>query len=127
MTELTGNRYPRQFLKFILVSVVNTVFGYLVFALSILIGFHYLFAAMMTTVLGVLFNFQTTGRLVFGSSDNSLIFRFTGSYALSYLLLVAGLAFFNSLGINSYLAGAVLTVPVGIFTYLLQKRYVFVK
>ncbi len=117
----------RRFAVFLAVGAVNAVFGYLVFASFIYVGLHYSVAALLATVIGVLFNFKTTGRLVFKSRDNSLIVRFFGVYALVYVLNILGLAVFNSLGVSNYIAGALILPPAGILTFILLKRLVFSK
>jgi len=57
-----------KFARFLLVGVLNTIFGYFLYGTLILIGLDYKYAVLLVTILGVLFNFQTTGRLVFGLS-----------------------------------------------------------
>ena len=66
-----------RLLRFFVVGAVNTFFSYLVYAALILIGAHYTLATLISTVLGVIFNFFTTGRIVFRSMDNK---RFVMSY-----------------------------------------------
>lgn len=114
-----------QLIRFFIVGGVNTVFGYSVFAFFIFLGFHYSIAALLGTIMGVLFNFKTTGKLVFKRSDNSLIFGFFAVYAVIYVLNVLGLMFFNILHISNYIAGAVLILPLGILAFVLNKKFVF--
>jgi putative flippase GtrA len=57
-----------KFARFLLVGALNTLFGYFLYGSLILIGINYKLAALLATIQGVLFNFQTTGRLVFGLS-----------------------------------------------------------
>ncbi|MCU7242422.1 MAG: GtrA family protein [Microcystis aeruginosa WS75] len=57
-----------KFARFLLVGVLNTIFGYFLYGTLILIGLDYKLAVLLATILGVLFNFQTTGRLVLGLS-----------------------------------------------------------
>ena len=64
------------FVKFVLVGILNTAFGYLVFALLLFLGLHYTLAVILSTIAGVLFNFKTTGTLVFKNHNNKLIFKF---------------------------------------------------
>lgn len=113
------------FVRFLAVGVLNTAFGYGIFVFFLFIGVHYALAALLGTVLGVLFNFKSTGRLVFGSRDNSLIFRFVGVYALTYFLNVAGLKLLYSAGINHYIGGALLLLPLALLAFALQKTLVF--
>lgn len=114
-----------QFVCFLMVGVINTIFGYLVFAFFIYLKLHYSLAALLGTIAGVVFNFKTTGRLVFKSSDNSLILKFFMVYGVVYLLNVLCLAFFNALKVNNYIAGAILILPLGIIAFLLNKWFVF--
>ena len=114
-----------RFVRFLLVAGLNTVFGYSLFAGLVLIGIPYPIAAAVGTVLGILFNFQTTGRLVFGSRDFSLIFRFFAVYGISYVVGVQLLRWSDHHGISVLLAAAILAVPMGFFSYTLQRLLVF--
>ncbi|HBA61365.1 MAG TPA: polysaccharide biosynthesis protein GtrA [Elusimicrobia bacterium] len=115
----------KLFVRFIAVGVLNTIFGYSLFALLIFVGLHYALAALVGQVLGVLFNFKTTGRLVFGSRDNSLLLRFLGVYSFTYVVNVFALKGLKGLGWNMYLAGAAMLLPMAIIAFLLNKRLVF--
>jgi len=114
-----------RFLRFLLVAGLNTVFGYGLFAALILIGLRYPLAAAIATVIGILFNFQTTGRLVFGRHDLSLILRFLAVYAISYVVGIALIGWADRRGISVLLAAAVLAVPMGFFSFTLQRLLVF--
>jgi putative flippase GtrA len=114
-----------RFLRFLLVAALNTVFGYSLFAGLILLGIHYPLAAAIATVLGILFNFQTTGRLVFERHDLVLIVRFFAVYGISYVVGVALLSWADHHGIPVLVAAAVLAVPMGFFSYSLQRLLVF--
>lgn len=113
------------FVRFLLVGGLNTAFGYGVFALLVLAGVHYAAAALLGTVLGVLFNFRTTGRIVFGSRDDRLLLRFSLVYAITYAVNVAALKAAKSAGVPILLAGAVLTLPVSLLAFSLQRALVF--
>ncbi|HEY6008352.1 MAG TPA: GtrA family protein [Geobacteraceae bacterium] len=112
-------------LKFLLVGALNTVFGYSLFAFFIFLGVHYSLAVLLSTILGILFNFKTIGRLVFGSRNNRLIFRFVATYGVTYLLNVATLKVLDSFRVNMYIAGLLLLVPLALVSFVLQKKYVF--
>ena len=115
----------RRLLKFLLVGALNTVFGYSLFAFFIFLGVHYSLAVLLSTILGILFNFKTIGRLVFGSHNNRLIFRFVATYGVTYLLNVATLKVLDSFRVNMYIAGLLLLVPLALVSFVLQKKYVF--
>ena len=59
-------------------------------------------------------NFKTIGILVFKSSKNGLIINFFGVYIVTYLCYLSGLTIFKLLGINIYMGGAILLLPVGL-------------
>ena len=95
------------FVKFVLVGILNTAFGYLVFALLLFLGLHYTLAVILSTIAGVLFNFKTTG---------TLVFKMLGII----ILRAAELAH-----INLYFAGLVSTGICAIISFLLNKNWVF--
>jgi len=117
------NQY-RQFILFILVGILNTVFGYAVFAILIFAGLHYTLAVLLSTCLGVLFNFKTIGKIVFKNSDIRLIFKFIGVYVIQYFCNI-GLIKIFLLFLNIYLAGAFSTLFCAIISYTLNKYFVF--
>ena len=105
---------------------VNTVFYYALYSLLIYAGLHYAAAVAIATVCGVLFNFQTFGRVVFKNFQTRLLGRFAAVYAVVYLANVAGLAALERVGLaDKYLAGAVLVLPVAMLGYVLNRTFVF--
>ncbi len=117
-------RHP-QFLRFLLVGAVNTAFGYGVFALLVWLTLPYPLAIALATVAGVAFNFQSTGRLVFGGAPRSRLARFAGVYAVVYLLNVLAVAGLLRLGLGVYVANAVVMLPLALIAYMLQRSLVF--
>jgi putative flippase GtrA len=115
----------KRFIRFLLVGGINTLFGYSVFALFIFLKFHYSLAVLFGTILGILFNFKTTGKMVFNNTDNALLFKFVGVYTATFLINVACLKVFDVFKINMFLAGAFLILPVALFSFMLQKKFVF--
>jgi len=117
--------FDSQLTRFLFVGGINTLFGYSVYAFLIFINVHFTVAAFISTVLGIVFNFKTTGRLVFKNKDNSLIVKFAAVYGITYLANIVCLYFFHSLSIDLYIAGAVLIVPMGLLSFILNKVLVF--
>jgi putative flippase GtrA len=124
MNAIIRKLEPR-FIKFLFVVGINTLFGYGMFALFIYFHFHYSIASLLATMLGVLFNFKTTGKLVFKSNNNRLIFRFIGVYVIVYLMNILFLKILQLFEINVYFSGAILIFPLAILSYFLNSRYVF--
>jgi putative flippase GtrA len=114
-----------RLVRYLAVGVLNTLFGYGIFALMLRLGLHYAAASGVATVLGVLFNFKSTGQLVFNSHDNGLIVRFVLVYVVVYLANVLALATLLRLGIGAYVGGVMLIMPLALLAYFLNVRYVF--
>lgn len=123
MQKIFGNR--KQLILFLIVGGVNTVFGYSLYALLLFLHLHYALASLLGTIGGVLFNFKTTGVIVFNNHDNRLLYKFITVYTVTYLLNVSGLRIFSIFNANMYLAGAVLVLPMALLGFILQKKFVF--
>lgn len=123
--RFSASRVDVRIVRFLLVGVLNTVFGYSIFALMYWIGFHYGVASTIATVVGVVFNFKSIGKLVFHSSDNSLIFRFVLVYALVLCVNISGLALLERAGVSPYIGALTLILPLAVLAYYLNARYVF--
>lgn len=112
-------------IRFLFIGGINTLFGYLVFSAATFLGAHYRWASLISVVAGVLFNFMTYGNCVFYNNELKLIFKFVAMYALVYALNVIGLSFLLSWPMTAYVAQAILTLPLAICAYVLNKRFVF--
>ncbi|WP_335106413.1 GtrA family protein [Nostoc sp.] len=121
-------RYPsKRFVKFLIVGGINTLFGYSMFALLILLKFSYENAALISTMCGILFNFKTTGVIVFKNKNNTLIFKFIGVYAIIYFMQIFLLKQLIAYKINIFLAEALILLPLALGAYTLNKIFVFPK
>lgn len=115
----------RRFAAFCAVGVVNTAFGYTLFALLVFAGMYRELALLVATCAGVLFNYFSTGRLVFGSRDASRLPRFVGTYGVVYLVNLAAMELLILAGTGVYAAGAIGMLLSTVVAYLLQSRLVF--
>lgn len=118
-------RKVKHFLRFLIIGGVNTVFGYAAFALLLYFGLHYALASFWATCAGVLFNFNTTGRIVFKNSDHRLLFRFLMVYSILYLINILLLKLMVTYAVNLYLGSAATILPMALLAYLLNKKFVF--
>lgn len=124
LSRLASLRDPRL-LRFLAVGAVNFAFGYSFLALLLVFNFSNHMALLFATVVGVLFNFKSTGTLVFKSRTNSLLFRFIGAYCVIYvtnLLLVWALIW---MGVDRFWAFGLLAVPMALFGFYLHRSFVF--
>lgn len=115
-----------MFHRYLVVGLLNTLFGYSIFALLIYLGISYSISLLLATILGVLFNFKSIGILVFKSRNNRLISRFTAVYIIIYLLNLAGLKLLTVANVNIYVAGAMLLPLMAVVGFLINKRFVFI-
>lgn len=115
----------KEFVRFIFVGILNTIVGYLLYAFFLYLGFDYKIAALLATILGVLFNFQTIGRLVFKQHDNTLILRFISVYVIVYFIGIALIKLGKICGLDDYTAGFVALFPNAALSFLLNKFYVY--
>ena len=104
---------------------LNTAFGYGVYALALFLGAHYAVAATLSTVLGVLFNFVTTGTFVFGGREGARLHRFVAVYVVTWAVGVLALKAARAMGFDLYLAGLVLLLPSAGLSFLLLRAFVF--
>ncbi|SOE68842.1 Putative flippase GtrA (transmembrane translocase of bactoprenol-linked glucose) [Burkholderia sp. OK233] len=119
------SKTPYQLLRFLVVGGLNTVFGYSLFVALTYIGVGYPIAIGLATVGGVLFNFQSVGRLVFGGAPRSRFWRFVGVYCVVYLVNLGGVRVILGLGINVYIANAIMLIPLSLVAFILNRRFVF--
>jgi len=116
----------RAGLRFLVVGALNTVIGLILYSGFILAGLRPEIALMVSTVLGVLNNFFTTGGLVFGNRDPRRLLRFVAAYALMYAVNTALLdVLIHLTGIGPIAAQAICIGPVLCLNFLVQRRLVF--
>ena len=114
-----------QFLRFLVVGAVNTLFGYGVFAGLVLAGMPPVPALVLTYVVGVLFNFLTTRRFVFARSARASLPRFIGAYVVIYFFNLALFKLVEAAGAGALVAQALCLPPVAVFSFFLFKFQVF--
>lgn len=125
LSRLIAYFWQKRIIRFLVIGGINTIFGYIVFATAIYLGLHYSMASLLSIILGILFNFKTSGKIVFKNSSNRLIFQFAFVYLIVYGVHVLSLSILNSFGINNYIGGAILVLPIALLTYILQSKIVF--
>ena len=117
--------HDRRFVRFLVVGALNTLFGYGVFSLLVLTGLGAGLSLFVATVLGVLFNYVTTGRLVFAARGLGRLPWFVAVYGLTFLINLWSLKGLASAGFSPFLAQALLLPFVTILAFVLNKTFVF--
>ncbi len=131
--KLLHKFFDPQFIRFVLVAILNTAFGYVIYA--ILLWFFnllklenpYVYASFFGYVIGVLFNFKTYSALVFKTKNNRLIFKFILVYVICFLVNISCIRLLELAKVNNYAAGAITAIPVGFLGYILNSVFVFKK
>ena len=75
--------------------------------------------------LGVLFNFKTTGRLVFASRDHTRFWRFILVYAVVYGVNVGSIRLLTLAGASVPVASGLTLLPMAVLGFLLNRSFVF--
>ena len=109
----------RRFARFIVFGIVNTVFGYAVYALLIVAGLVPQLALVLAFAVGIVWNYFTTARFVFGQRG----FRRFPAYVLCYVAIygvnAGALHIALGAGLPPLLAQAALLPFVAVIAYLL--------
>lgn len=114
-----------RFLRFLLVGGLNTAVGYGLFLLALALMPTTFTALIVANILAILFNFVTTGSLVFGVRDPRLLARFFGVYAIVFVYNAVGLALLEDMGVRPWLGGLILLPGAVVLGYLLNRSFVF--
>ncbi len=109
-----------RFVKFLVVGVANTAFGFAVYAVLLrLFGLPWQWALGLSYVLGVLWNFVTHGRIVFGTQGLApaagLCAGLRGALLLNKWVLSATI----DAGMSELWAQALLVFPMAMVAFVL--------
>ena len=116
-----------KIMKFITAGILNTIFGYAVYAGLLFVGTHYFIALFLATIAGVIFNYFSFGHIVFNRHRGWLVFfKFVIAYAVIYSLNAVGLSALISHFLMSPYVGQVICIPPSVLlSWLLMNYWVF--
>jgi putative flippase GtrA len=115
----------RRIATFVVVGVLNTAFGYALFAALYLMLQSHRAAAVLAYAGGVLFNYFSTGRLVFDSRNFRALVPFILGYLVILGLNLLLLEILVGWGVNALAAQALSLPPLVVASYLINSRIVF--
>ena len=124
LTNLAAILLKKEALRFGCIGVLNTVFGYLVFAICLLLGTKSWLALAITYSLGILFNFLTYGRIVFMSKLKGRFLPYVLVYCTLYAINFICLSLLKSTGISVLVSQIILIGPLAIVSFI-SLRIVF--
>lgn len=111
--------------RFVAVGVLNTAFSYLLYAALVLARIDYRWALTICSVVTIVWNFNTTGRLVFGNRRQALIFKFIAGYGAIYLVNLGLLILLARLGVGELARQAVALPFIVVLSFILNRAWVF--
>lgn len=112
-------------LRFLIVGSLNTLVYYLLYTFFLYNSFNYIHSVLFASTIGIIFSFKSFGSYVFGNTKSKLIFKFIGVYILLFISNLILIYLFNVLTTNYYLSGFLAALVNAIFSYLLNKNFVF--
>ena len=124
MAQVQRLSSARRLWRYYQAGIVNTAFGYGLFALFVALGLNMYVAQIASHLLGMAFNYFTYSRHAFHDSDVSKS-RFIASYAVNYLLGLGALWAVSQAVASPYLAGLIAVVIVSLINYFILKHWVF--
>lgn len=116
---------PSQFLRFLVVGVLNTGFSFGVFAALSYLGLHYTVASFAALIAGIISGHWLHGTHVFGTKSTSTFINYVIIWVLLYAINVALIGLSIRFGASQILGGAIAVIFVIPVSYLLQRFIVF--
>ena len=111
-----------RFIRFLLVGLLNTGFGYGVYAVFVLFGAPPQIALLMQFVIGAVWNYFTHARLVFDTTGYRKMPAYLGCYAGLYALNAALLGLLMAQGVGPLAAQAVILPLIVVLSFALVSR-----
>ncbi len=112
--------------RFYQAAVINTAFGFGLYALLIWLGLDRYVAQAIAFVSGVAFNYLVYSRHVFRDGARAKA-RFAMAYGLNYLVNLGLLKLLSLFVANAYIAGFSASLAASLINYLVLKHLVFVR
>jgi putative flippase GtrA len=107
-----------RFVKFLFVGVLNTAFGYAVYAVLILIGLAPQPSLAIASFIGVLWNFGIHKRLVFDTQGYRRLPHYILGYCFVYAINATALAVALRAGLHPLMAQALLILPMALLAFV---------
>lgn len=126
MWRVARSSEGRRFVLFLAVGGLNTLVGYGFFVAFHMFGLTPTPAVICATIAGVLFNFLSTGRIVFASQGIDRLPRFLAVYAVQCAANLLMLHALVAAGLSILFAEAIVIALLAVATYVAMKKFVFV-
>lgn len=111
--------------RFIATGILNTLVGWLIYSVLILLGVKVWLALLLPTIIGVLFNFFTISKFAFRKFSIKNLPKFILVYILIYLINYFLISILNSYISNEIITQFLLLPFVAIISFLLFSKVVY--
>ena len=125
LAKLTSNK----FVRFLFAALINTAFGYIVYATLIFFDAPYAYALLIANIAGIIFNYLSYGKILFKDNGNLYVFlKFVAAYAGTYFFNVMSLELLiSNFKLGPYLAQLICIIPNATITWILINYWVYKK
>jgi putative flippase GtrA len=119
--------FTLKFLKYLATGLINTFFGYTIYAFFIFLDFQYQIAMLLATILGILFNYYSYNKITFKKPASWRIFK-RYIYIYLFIFIVNSIALnliMNYFSLSPYL-GQLLCLPLVVFaSWIFLNNWVY--
>jgi putative flippase GtrA len=107
--------------------LLNTFFGYTIYAVLVFINLPYLIALFIATLAGITFNYFSFGRMVFKAHGGWLVFgKFIVAYAVVYAINAILLSILTQgINLSPYLGQVFCIPPCVLISWILLNYWVY--
>jgi len=114
-----------KFFIFLFVGGINTTVNYGIYAFLIYVGLGHIIAASCAFAVGMVFNFKTHGKFVFGAGNKNSFYLYVVCWLVIYCVNIGALDLLIRNGADSYLAGLLMIPPMAVLAFLVLRFVVF--
>ena len=114
-----------RFVRFLGVGGLNTLFGFAVYSLLCLSDLSTWMVLIVSNSAGMIFNFITTGGLVFNDMSLARVPRFLFFYGVAFVIQLGLIQMLSPVCGGRILAMAIIILPMATLTYFMQAYFVF--
>ncbi len=114
-----------RFIRFLVVGGLNTLFGFVVYSILALSDLSTLMVLIVSNLIGIAFNFVTTGGLVFRDMSLTKIPQFLICYGVIFVIYLELIQWLSPIFGGRIVAMAIIVLPMAVLTYLMQSWFVF--
>lgn len=119
------SRNIHELWRFYQAAVINTAFGYGLFALLIAVHVPLFVAQAIAFASGACFNYIVYSRHVFRTGERARM-RFAAAYGVNYLVNLGLLWLFSRVVPNAYISGGTASLVASLINYFALKYAVFI-